>query len=60
VKEQSVKEVDDFIDSLTSKQFSKIREYLEEMPSAQINIDFECMECGNKNEHVVKGTANFF
>lgn len=60
VREQSTKEVDEFVDSLTSKQFSKIREYLEEMPSAQINLDFECVECGEKNEHVVKGTANFF
>lgn len=60
VKEQSTQEVDDFIDSLTSKQFSDIREYLEEMPAAEINVDYECTSCGAKNEQVVKGTANFF
>jgi hypothetical protein len=60
VKEQSTQEVDDFIDSLTSKQFSDIREYLELMPAAEINVDYVCTSCGAKNEQVVKGTANFF
>jgi hypothetical protein len=60
VKEQSVQEVDEFIDSLTSKQFSEIREYLEKMPAAQMDIEYECASCGVKNDQVIKGTANFF
>ena len=60
IKEQSSTEVDEFIDSLTSKQFSKIREYLEKMPTAQMNIEYECEHCNAKNNQVIKGTANFF
>ena len=60
IKEQSSAEVDEFIDSLTSKQFSEIREYLEKMPAAQMNIEYECEHCDAKNNQVIKGTANFF
>lgn len=60
IKEQSSTEVDEFIDSLTSKQFSEIREYLEKMPTAQMNIEYECEHCDAKNDQVIKGTANFF
>tara|TARA_B110000902_G_C14273627_1_gene574141 strand:- start:519 stop:1220 length:702 start_codon:yes stop_codon:yes gene_type:complete len=60
VKEQSVKEVDDFIDSLSSKQFHRIREFLEKMPAAEVHAEFNCESCGEKNETVIKGTANFF
>ena len=60
VKEQTTEEVDDFIDSLTSKQFHEIREYLEKMPTAQLDIEYDCESCGVKNNQVIKGTANFF
>ena len=60
IKDQSTKEVDEFIDSLTSKQFDNIRNYLEEMPSAQLKVDFNCEYCDEHNEQIVKGTANFF
>ena len=60
IKDQSTKEVDEFIDSLTSKQFDNIRNYLEEMPSAQLKVDFNCESCDEHNEQIVKGTANFF
>jgi len=60
MKEQSKAEIKEFIESLNSEQFSKIKDFLEGMPSAQSDINFNCENCGTTNEHSVKGLANFF
>lgn len=58
--EQSDKELRDFIESLSSKQFNEIREFVEAIPSATIDVSFNCVSCSHKNEFNVKGLANFF
>lgn len=58
--EQSIDELKDFIDSLNTDQFNKIRTFVEEMPAATIAVDFTCKSCGTHNQMDVKGMANFF
>lgn len=58
--EQTEQELRDFIESLNTKQFNEIREFIEGIPSAAINIKFKCTSCGHNNEFDVKGLGNFF
>lgn len=58
--EQSKQELHEFIESLNTEQFSKMRDFIESMPSASIGVNFKCVSCGAQNEFDVKGVANFF
>jgi len=58
--EQSDKELREFIDSLSTQQFNKIREFIEAIPSAAIGVNFKCTACSQDNEFDVKGLGNFF
>jgi len=58
--EQTEQELRDFIESLNTKQFNEVREFIEGIPSAAINIKFKCTSCGHNNEFDVKGLGNFF
>ena len=60
VKEQSKEEVTSFIDSLTSAQFTMIRDHLENMPAATITLDYKCSSCEADNHVVLTGAQNFF
>ena len=57
---QSKAEVRDFIESLNTEQFNRIKEFIQDMPSAAITVDFKCIKCGEHNNFEVKGLANFF
>lgn len=59
-KDQTKEELREFIESLSSDQFAKIKEFLENMPSAKISVSFDCSKCNHHNEFDVKGIANFF
>ena len=60
MKEQSKDEVKDFIESLNSEQFGKIRQFIEESPTAQISASFDCTNCKEHNDIEVQGLGNFF
>ena len=59
-KEQTINELKDFIDSLNGEQFNKIRNFIENMPSAGTIVSFDCTKCGTHNDTEIKGLANFF
>lgn len=59
-KDQTKKELKEFIESLGADQFNKIKNFVEGMPSAKIAVAFDCVKCGHHNEFDVKGIANFF
>jgi len=58
--EQTEQELRDFIESLNTKQFNEVREFIEGIPSAAITVKFKCMSCSHDNEFDVKGLGNFF
>jgi len=57
---QPRKEITEFIDSLNAEQFTRVRRFVENIPTAQIEVSFKCKECGHNNDTVLRGLANFF
>jgi hypothetical protein len=57
---QSREELNEFLESLNSEQFSRIREFVENIPAAEIDASFKCLQCGEYNEKLLRGLANFF
>lgn len=59
-KDVSEKEMEEFIDSMTSEQFQKISSYIEKMPKLQHDVHFDCSECGQGNDITLQGMTDFF
>ena len=49
-----------FIESMTNDQFGKLREYVEKMPSVEIDHTFKCTQCGEENAVKVRNISDFF
>lgn len=58
-KDQSKEELSDFIDTLSSTQFKNIREYLENTPALELNVDFNCASCKTENKLMLRGIHDF-
>lgn len=49
-----------FIDTLTSEQFEKLREFFVTMPKITHRINYECAKCSTSNTLTLEDIANFF
>lgn len=56
----SSKELDEFIDSMDSKQFAMIKEFFDTMPKLQHTINYKCVKCGEDKEITLQGLDSFF
>ena len=54
------KELDDFVDSLNTKQLDKIRNFFETMPTLKHTVKYNCKTCGEEKETTVQGLQSFF
>jgi len=54
------KTVDDFIDSLNTTQFMKIKTFFEGMPKLKKDVSFTCNSCGTHNPATLEGLRSFF
>lgn len=59
-RQQEHSELNEFIESLNSEQFSRIQGFIEQMPQASLDVSFKCLSCGHDNQYTVRGLANFF
>jgi len=59
-KDISDSELTEFIESLTQKQFAKVQEFFETVPSIKKELDFKCNKCGYQEKIVIEGIQNFF
>ena len=59
-KDHSKKELNDFIDSLSSGQFEKIKDFFESMPRLEHDVDWKCPRCGKSKTLVLTGVDSFF
>lgn len=59
-KDVSQEELQEFIDSLTTAQFEKIKDYIQAMPSLEHQIEFNCEFCEHHNTMSLKGIQDFF
>ena len=56
----SEKELDEFIESMDTKQFSKIKEFFDTMPKLQHTVKYKCVKCGEDKEITLQGLDSFF
>ena len=54
------KELDEFIDSLNSKQMENINNFFETMPTIKHTAKYTCKTCGEEKETTVQGLNSFF
>ena len=56
----SDKELDDFIDSLNTKQMEKIKNFFDTMPVLKHTVKYTCKTCGEEKETTLQGLQSFF
>ena len=56
----SQKEVDEFLNSLSSPQFREIQKFFDTMPKLRKEVTAKCSECGKENKRVLEGLGDFF
>jgi hypothetical protein len=54
------KEVDDFLNSLSSEQFKKVTAFFETMPKLTKEVTAKCNQCGQEQTKVLEGIQDFF
>ena len=59
-KDATKKELNDFIESLSTGQFNKIRKYFESMPRLKHDITWTCPKCDKSAPLVLEGLDSFF
>ena len=60
LKDESEEEVEQFINSLSSEQFQKITEFVQEVPKLKYEEEYECEKCNAKNKIELEGLQDFF
>jgi len=60
LRDESKEEIQNFIDSLSTNQFDKIREFIERMPRLEKEVKFTCESCGEENVVMLRGLDDFF
>lgn len=59
IKEVKDEEFQEFIESMTQEQFTKIREYIESIPKLSHDINYSCKNCNTNNDITLEGLQNF-
>lgn len=59
-KEQTRKELEEFLNNLDSEQFLKIQEFFETMPKMMQEVNYTCPVCNASNHMVLEGLESFF
>lgn len=60
MKDESMEEAVEFLESMTSEQFDKITSFVNSIPSISKKVEFKCQECGHDNEITLRGMDDFF
>jgi hypothetical protein len=59
-KDQTKKEMIDFLESLTSAQFVKVQKFFETIPKLRQIIEYECPVCNKHHKKHLEGINSFF
>jgi hypothetical protein len=59
-KDHTKKELNEFLDSLNTQQFNKIREFFESMPRLTHAVDWTCPKCEKSKTLTLTGIDSFF
>lgn len=60
VKDETPEDVRNFLESLSSLQFGKIIDWMQNTPSVSKLVEWNCIQCGHKNSMELRGLQNFF
>lgn len=60
LKNETKEEVVKFIESMNSKQFELVSEFVQEMPQLEYKTNIQCVKCGHEQEKVLRGLDDFF
>lgn len=52
-------EIQDFIESMSSAQFEKIKKFIDSVPKLEHEVSFTCKNCGHDNKVLIEGVASF-
>jgi hypothetical protein len=58
--DESEQEIQAFIESFSTEQFMKVRDFIEKMPRLRHEVSFKCGNCEHDNKITLEGTADFF
>ena len=59
-KDQTEKELVDFLENLTQDQFKKLQNFFVTMPKLSKSVEYDCPVCSHHHEKVVEGLGGFF
>ena len=59
-KDETQKDIEDFLDSLTTDQFNEIMEFVNNVPSLTHEVTFDCTSCNHNNTYTLRGINDFF
>lgn len=60
LSESSDQEVEEFIESMNTQQFAKVRDYMDSLPALRHKVEFDCASCSEHNELTLEGMQSFF
>jgi hypothetical protein len=60
LRDETAKEVSEFVESLSSTQFDLIKGYVEQMPKMEHSVSFECVSCKKVSDVTLSGISDFF
>lgn len=60
VQEEPDEEITSFLDSLDTKTFNKLRDFVEDVPMIESTIAYKCEHCEEESEARLRGLADFF
>jgi hypothetical protein len=60
MKDEPEKDKIDFIESLTSEQFEKLSNFIQDTPKIEHNIKIKCEKCGEETNTNLEGIQDFF
>jgi DNA-directed RNA polymerase subunit M/transcription elongation factor TFIIS len=58
-RDVSKQELMDFIEQMTTDQFKKVSVFLQDMPSLNKDVEFNCEKCNHPNSTTLKGISDF-
>lgn len=50
----------DFVNNLTTSQFNKLKDFVDNAPQVKMNIEYKCKGCGHDNKITLRGMRDFF
>lgn len=59
-KDSTKQELIEFLDSLQSKELDKLKDFFENVPKIEKDLDFKCRKCGHEEIIPLEGIQNFF